>query len=71
MLLNKMGSSRVLLRKKTKEKNHYVTFDENYEFMCTGSISKEWPGTLDIFLNILYNDGKYYIRHYRFVDWNM
>ena len=41
MLLNKMGSSRVLLRKKTKEKNHYVTFDENYEFMCTGSISKE------------------------------
>ena len=48
MLLNKMGSSRVLLRKKTKEKNHYVTFGEIY-----------------------YNDGKYYIRHYGFVDWNM
>ena len=29
------------LTKKKKEKNHYVTFDENYEFMCTGSISKE------------------------------
>ena len=41
MLLNKIGSSRVLLRKKTKEKNPYVTFDENYEFICTGSISKE------------------------------
>lgn len=57
--------------KKIKEKNYYVMFDENYEFMCIGLILKEWFGILDIFLNIFYNDGKYYIRYYGFVDWNM